>query len=111
MPWLLRDGEVLASVETATTHRERRRGLLGRDHVDGVLRLPARSVHTFGMRMAIDVALCEPIGTDAYRVVRVLTLPPGRLTRPSRHASVVFEAEAGAFRSWGVAADDVLEVR
>lgn len=111
MPWLVCDGEVLASVETATTRRARRRGLIGRDRIDGVLQLRARSVHTFGMRMAIDVATCVPLGGDRFRIERVLTVPPWRITRPSWRASVVFEAEAGAFRSWGVAAGDELVLR
>ena len=56
MPWLVRDGEVLASVEVAESRRDRRVGLRGRDGVDGVLRIRARSVHTVGMRFPIDVA-------------------------------------------------------
>lgn len=111
MPWLVHDGEVLASVEVASTRRERRRGLLGRDRVDGVLQLRARSVHTFGMRMPIDVAACAPLGGGRFRVERLLTVAPGRLTRPAWHASTAFEAEAGAFRGWGVAVGDVVEVR
>jgi uncharacterized membrane protein (UPF0127 family) len=111
MPWLVRNGEVLASVETAETRAERRRGLLGRDRIDGVLRLRARSVHTFGMRVPIDVATCVPQGRDRYRVVRVLTVPPRRITRPSWRARVVLEAEAGSFRRWDVRPGDRLEVR
>lgn len=111
MPWLVRNGEVLASVETAATRRERRRGLLGRDAVDGVLRLRARSVHTFGMRIPIDVATCVPVGHDRFRVARVLTLRPWRITRVSLQASTVFEAEAGSFRRWDVRPGDKLEVR
>ena len=43
--------------------RSRRRGLLGRDHVDGVLVLrPCRQVHTFGMQFPIDVAFCDRYG-------------------------------------------------
>ena len=57
MPWLLRDGEVLASLEVADDRRSRRKGLLGRDGIEGALLLvPARSVHTIGMRFPIDVA-------------------------------------------------------
>ncbi|HLG91795.1 MAG TPA: DUF192 domain-containing protein, partial [Acidimicrobiales bacterium] len=60
MPWLLRQGQVLASLEVAESLPERIRGLLGRDGVQGALLLrPARSVHTLGMRFAIDVAFCD----------------------------------------------------
>ena len=111
MAWLVRNGDVLATVETADTRSARRRGLLGRDRVDGVLRLQARSVHTFGMRMSIDVATCIPVGRDGYRGVRVLTVPPRRGTRPAWRASVVLEAEAGSFRRWDVRPGDKVEVR
>ena len=49
--------------------------------------------------------------SDRYRVARVLTLRPWRVTRFSLQASVVLEAEAGAFRRWGVRPGDKLEVR
>lgn len=111
MPWLVHDDEVLASVEVASTRGERRRGLLGRDSVDGVLQLRARSVHTMGMRMPIDVAACVPLGGGRFRVERVMDVVPWRITRPSWRASVAFEAEAGAFRRWGVTAGDELVVR
>ena len=108
MAWLVRDGAVLATVEVASTGRARRRGLLGRDGIEGALLLqPVRSVHTFGMRFTIDVALLD----RELRVRRTLTLSPGRLTRPSWGVRAVLEAEAGAFASWGLVPGDVLEVR
>jgi uncharacterized protein len=107
VPWLVRDGEVLASAENAVSRRERRTGLLGRDGIDGVLVLRARSVHTFGMRFPIDVALCD----RDLRVRRVVTLRRNRLTRPTWRRTVAIEAAAGTFRSWGVSAGDRLELR
>ena len=72
--WLVRDGEVLATAEVAPDTRARRRGLLGRDAIDGVLVLrPCRHVHTFRMRFAIDVAFCDVNGV----VLRTCTLAPG----------------------------------
>ena len=77
MPWLVRDGEVLAAVEVAADARRRRRGLLGRDGIDGVLVLrPCRHVHTFRMRFAIDVAFCDVDGV----VLRTCTLSPWRVS-------------------------------
>ena len=111
MAWLVRDGEVLASVESADTRRARRRGLWGRDGIDGVLRLRARSVHTFGMRFAVDVAFCAPVGREGLQVVRVVTVPRRRVTRPCLRGPVALEAEAGSFRRWGVRPGDRLEVR
>lgn len=106
--WLLRDGEVLASLEVADTRPARRRGLLGRDGIEGALLLvPARSVHTFGMRFPIDVAWCDPDLT----VVRTATVRPNRLPRPSLRARSVLEAEAGSFQRWGLQVGDQLERR
>jgi uncharacterized protein len=107
VPWLVRDGEVLASVEEARGRRARRRGLLGRDAYDGVLRLKARSVHTVGMRFPIDVAFCD----RDLRVRRIVTLKPNRVTRPSLRGAVALEAEAGTFRDMGLRRGDRLEIR
>ena len=108
MAWLVRDGEVLASLEVADSRRARARGLLGRDGIDGAIYLaPCRSVHTLRMRFPIDVAFVD----DQMVVRRVLRLRPGRITRPCLRARGVVEAEAGSFASWGLAVGDVLEVR
>src|SRR3546814_3917039 len=86
MGWLLREGEVLASLEVADLRAARRKGLLGRDGIDGaLLLLPARSVHTFGMRFPIDVAWCD----RELNVVRTATLPRNRMTRPVLRAHSV----------------------
>jgi hypothetical protein len=108
VPWLVRDGKVLATLEVAETVRERTRGLLGREGIDGaVLLRPARSVHTFRMRFPIDVAF---IDAD-LRVIRMLTMAPNRITLPVWRARAVVEAEAGTFGSWGLKLADHLEVR
>lgn len=108
MPWLLRDGEVLASLEIADSRSARRRGLLGRDHVDGVLMLrPARSVHSLGMRFPIDVAWCD----DDLTVLRVARLPRHRITRSVLRSRAVLEAEAGSFARWNLVVGDRLEIR
>jgi uncharacterized membrane protein (UPF0127 family) len=108
MPWLVADGRVLASVEIAVGRRARARGLLGRDRIDGALLLqPARSVHSFGMRFAIDVAFCD----SQLRVIDLVALAPRRATRPRWRARAVVEAELGAFERWGVHVGDHLEVK
>jgi uncharacterized protein len=108
MAWLLRDGEVLASLEIARGRRERMRGLLGRDGIEGALLLePARSVHTIGMRFPIDVAFCD---ADLV-VLRVVRMPRYRIARPMLRARGVIEAEAGAFARWELRPGDQLEVK
>src|SRR3954454_11734667 len=106
--WLVRDGEGLANLEVAESLGARTKGLLGRDGIEGALLLrPARSVHTVGMRFAIDVAFCD----KAMRVVAVRTLRPYRMTAPRWKAACVVEASAGAFERWGLRVGDELEVR
>ncbi len=106
--WLVKDGRVLASAELAEGAKGRARGLLGRDGIDGVMVFEGvRSVHTFGMRFAIDVAFCDRSGV----VIRLVTLRRGRVTRFVPRASRVLEAEAGAFARWGVGVGDRLELR
>ena len=107
MPWLMRDDKVLAALEVAESFRDRSRGLLGRDGFEGALLIrPAHQVHSFGMRFPIDVAFC----TKDLVVVRTLSLPPKRITRPSLRCCCVIEAEAGAFARWELRPGDELAV-
>jgi uncharacterized membrane protein (UPF0127 family) len=106
--WLLRDGEVLAALEVASTFRERNRGLLGRQGIEGAMLLrPARSVHSMGMEFTIDVAFCD----REMVVVRTVRLRPDRFTRPSLRSGCVIEAESGSFDRWRLRPGDQLEVR
>ena len=108
MPWLLKDGEVLASLEIAEGLEARLRGLLGRDGYKGALLLrPARSVHTIGMRFPIDVAFCD----RDLKVLDVVTMRRYRMGRPRLRAHCVIEAEAGAFERWRLMPGDELEIR
>jgi len=107
MAWLVRNGEVLASLELAKSLRARARGLLGRDGLDGALLLqPAKSVHTMRMRFAIDVAFFD---RDLV-VVRTVTMRPNRLGGVVWRAHGVVEAEAGSFDRWGLGPGDQLEI-
>lgn len=108
MAWLISDAHVLASAERASTRSERRKGLLGRDSLEGALVIePCRWVHTIGMRFPIDVAFLDADGL----VVRTVQMPRRRLGLPVPRARLVIEAEAGAFARWGVHVGDVIEVR
>jgi uncharacterized protein len=108
MPWLVRDGKVLATLEIESSLRGRLRGLLGRDGIDGAILLrPARSVHTLCMRFPIDVAFCDA----DLRVIKVVTMAPNRIGRPVLRARVVIECEAGMADRWGVEPGARLEVR
>jgi uncharacterized membrane protein (UPF0127 family) len=106
--WLLRDGDVICALEMADSSRERSKGLRGRPGCEGALHLPrARSVHTFAMKFPIDVAFL----TDELIVLRLVTMPPWRLTFPRRGVHSVLEAEAGSWERWGVKVGDQLVIR
>ncbi|MEA3020903.1 MAG: uncharacterized protein QOI47_2427 [Actinomycetota bacterium] len=108
MPWLLRDGDVLASLEVADGIAARTRGLLGRDGLDGALLLrPAMQVHTLGMRFAIDIAFCD---RDLNVVSIVRDMRPWRMGRPRIGVRAVIEAETGSFVRWNLAVGDALEI-
>ncbi|HEX7134629.1 MAG TPA: DUF192 domain-containing protein [Iamia sp.] len=97
----------IEGLEVAATRRARGRGLLGRDGIDGALWLPGvRSVHTFGMRFAIDVAWLDAGG----RVRRIRTLRPRRVSAWLPRAAGVLEAEAGSFARWGLGEGTVVDV-
>ncbi|WP_406862857.1 DUF192 domain-containing protein [Streptomyces sp. HUAS MG47] len=86
-------------VEIAASYGTRRRGLLGRDGLEGALLItPCNSVHTFRMRFTIDVAYLN----RNLEVVAVKTMKPGRMGRISLRARHVLESEAGAMEAWGV---------
>ncbi|MGD1011795.1 MAG: DUF192 domain-containing protein [Acidimicrobiales bacterium] len=105
---MLREGEVLASLEVASSLAARTRGLLGKKEFSGALLLEhTRSVHTIGMRFAIDVAFLD----QGRKVVGVTTLVPYRVALPRRGGRSVLEAEAGAFERWKLAPGDVLEIK
>jgi len=104
---LVRDGEVVAPVDVAETRADRRRGLLGCDVIDRPLVLePCRQVHTFGMRRPLDVVWCDRRG----KVLRMATLPPGRISRLVPRARFVIEAAAGAAGRWGLRPGTVVTV-
>ncbi|MER5842348.1 DUF192 domain-containing protein [Streptomyces prasinus] len=91
--------EVRVPLEIAASYRARTKGLLGRTSLDGALLLsPANSIHTFRMRMPIDVAYLD----RRLRVIAVRTMQPGRLGLPRVRARHVVESEAGAMARWGV---------
>lgn len=73
---------------------ERVRGLIGRkelDHNEAWVFPQCKSIHTFFMRMPIDVIWLD----KENRVIDVKTLRPWHLPVERRHACAVIEARAG----------------
>ncbi len=99
---------MLAAAEVAVTRGQRRKGLIGRDGMEGVLVIrPCRQVHTFGMRFPIDVAFCDRYGFVLHRT----TLAPRRVSRLTWRSYFAIEASAGAFERWKLEPGDVVEVK
>ena len=99
---------MLATLDVADSFGSRLKGLLGRSGIDGAFLVkPAMSVHTLGMKFAIDVAFCD----KNLKVVDTITMRPFRVSLIRPTARCVIEAEAGAFERWGLQVGDELEVR
>lgn len=95
-------------VEVADTARSRSRGLLGSDswlERDGMLLVPCRNVHTFGMRYHIDVAFLD----RHYRVLRTVHgMRPGRISPLVPRARSALELPAGRLSETSTQPGDVL---
>ncbi|CAN5393311.1 hypothetical protein BH10ACT2_BH10ACT2_22630 [soil metagenome] len=106
--WLVCGGHVLASAERAASRSSRARGLLGRDGIEGALVLtPCRSVHTLGMRFAIDVGYLDANGV----VIKIAHMHRNRIGMPVWKAKTVVEAQVGAFARWGLQLGQQVELR
>jgi uncharacterized membrane protein (UPF0127 family) len=93
------DDQPVAEVEVARSFSARSKGLLGRDGITtGLVLEPASSVHTFGMRFAIDVAYVARGG----RVLAVRTMPAQRLGLPRLRSRWVLETQAQRMAEWGI---------
>jgi len=105
---LTRDKLLLEDAMVADTMFARMKGLIGRSGLEsgqGMVLKPANSVHTFGMKFAIDVAFIDRRG----RVLRLLKeMVPGRLGPIVLGSVCVVEAAAGEFAKAGLKEGDLL---
>lgn len=104
-------GRVVAeNVRYADTFGKRLKGLLGRRRMapdEALVIVPCRSVHTFGMRFAIDVLFLDQNGRVVHLVHR---LRPCRATPVVRAAHCVVELAAGRLAETGCRPGDVMEL-
>lgn len=113
MAWLMREGEVLASVETVSGPAAAWRVFAGREHIDGALfavlgPMPMRLVSTYGARCRVDLVLCDA----GLAVLEVLAdVAPGRITRPRLRACRLIGGEAGFSARHAIHVGDGLEIR
>lgn len=107
---LAEDGRDLAVVELATSPWVRARGLLGRAGLAPGRALwlaPCRSIHTVGMRFAIDVVFLDRVS----RVLKVTSgLTPYRLTWGGWRAHGALEFAAGEAARLGLTAGQRLRL-
>lgn len=108
MAWLLRQGEVLASVDLAESLGAKTRAVLGSaPGGGGAVLVSVRLAHTLGAPFAFDVAFL-----DADRVVvATVRVARNRVALPRRGSHSVLAAEAGAFDRWGLCPGDRLEIK
>ena len=89
-------GTVLAThLEVAGDSASRRKGLLGRDHLEpgrAVLIAPTQGIHTFGMRFAIDIVAVTRDGV----VVKIRANVPRRRIVFALKAFAIIELPAGS---------------
>lgn len=108
MAWLLREGEVLAAVETLD-------GGWPAVIQGAVVKRGFGLVHTFGWPGSRDVAWCADARTEGgepcLEVVRVACIRPKRMGRPQLKSGALVVAEGGAFERWHLKPGDRLELR
>ena len=94
----------------ASTFRQRLTGFLGRSSIDdgeALIFTNCRSIHTIGMRCAIDVVMVD----TAWRVVAVRPrVAPGRWLLPVSHGWGAIETGAGVVPRSGLVVGDQLRV-
>lgn len=106
--WLVSKGRVLASAVRATSRKQRRKGLIGATSVEQPLVLaPCSWVHTFGMRIPIEVIFISKDGV----VLAMDSMKPRRLGTYTRFSHTVVEAAPGSCERWGLQLADEIEVR
>jgi hypothetical protein len=95
--------------ERAISFFERFKGLMGRPSLgfgEGLHILKCNSIHTFFMRIPIDVAFLDDAGVI---VKQVSALPPWRATSIYRQARTAMELPAGTLTASGTQEGDRLD--
>ncbi|MDA8291104.1 MAG: DUF192 domain-containing protein [Actinomycetota bacterium] len=102
MAWLLRRGEVLASVDVARSRRDALRSVSSGAGRGVALVRGARPVPALGSRGRVDLAYLDP---------ELVVLSRPRAGLPPRRAAHVLVAARGSFERWGLRPGDALELK
>jgi uncharacterized protein len=104
-------GALLVKAEVADTFFRRLKGLLGRRELPagrGMLLKPANSIHTIGMKFAIDVIFTDREGT----ILKIIEkMPPGKISPLVKGAHCVIETAGGELAKSNPAIGDRLVFR
>ncbi len=95
------DGQIRIRVAPMTSFLERLRGLVGRPELlpeHGALIRPCRQVHTFGMRVSLDILHLD----KNLRILHIETLKPWRVGRLVWAAVSVLELRFGEAQRLGL---------
>lgn len=98
-------------VEWAGSSESRRRGLLGKEHIDGdegAYIVPTQWIHMFGMQFPIDVAFLDSKG-HVLHICRALE--PNRLSPIVWRAEGALELSAGTLQATRTEVGDIVEIR
>jgi hypothetical protein len=108
MAWLLREGDVLAVLDSE--------GQGWPAAIQGaVLKKGPVLVHTFASAGSLDLAWCQEAttqtGEPCLEVRRIACLHRHRVARPQLKGGAVIAAEEGAFERWHLRVGDRLEIK
>jgi hypothetical protein len=108
MSWLIRDGDVLAALESRRSGWTRQ--------LAGAVVLPSPAlVHTLTSPTGLDIAWCRRVRTESgascLEVRKVARLSGRRLAHPRLGAGAIVAGAPGAFERWHLQVGDRLEVR
>jgi Uncharacterized ACR, COG1430 len=105
--WLLRDGQVLASMERPDLLAECVHFVLAREVSNVVVAPGWCAAHTLRRSCAMDVAFLDGRST----VMALVRLPRRRIALPRLRAHFVLSAPAGSIERWQLQIGDCVELR
>ncbi len=107
MSWLLRQGEVLASIEITSSLYERLIGFRPESLFAATMLRPAVLIQSISCRSSLDIAFCD----HNLVVVSIIFLKKNRICLTKPKTAFVLEAPGGSFERWNLQKGDCLEIK
>ena len=105
---LTKDTILVENAAVADNIFYRIKGLLGRKSLlpgEGLLLIPANSVHTIGMKFSLDLVFIDGNGLVLKTIEQ---MPPGRISPIVKKSAAVLELNAGELKKSGTVEGDQL---